>query len=716
MRLWHFLTTLLLCSLLLACGGSHTNEADIPIKASAPAPADPSSIFKGSYTNYFVRKTRDGIEVIDMSSTGARTLLPLETSSIQFDDLRLRFDMNAKAQALPPRTLDTLIELYIAYFNRVPDADGLAYWMDQYQAGMSLDHISLSFFNAALQFSDLTGYSANMSDLDFVKIIYKNVLGREVPDEEGLQYWHKQLSDHSLSRVSLIRAMLTSAHTFHADPVYGWVSNLLDDKIMVGNYYAISKGLSFIDPKEAIKQGVAIGAMITPKVFRENIFKEIDKIASKYSVPIADAFAVSTALVGTSIVLDGSPSFQTEGLPLEYQWSIIQKPANSLASISNAHAVKASFAADVPGQYQIQLQVTANHIPSIANNVQVSFESQLPQESTLVIRTVGTGPTWGQEPVPAWQGAAPVKSAAGYKLIDLELGRGSDNQLAYTGLYFFDALEKNMSNDPLKWKSYKSASTVAYADITGSNKSAALRDTLIAMFSTLFTKENPSRIVLAYSGHGGPTSFFEGMLSTADAQAVLAHLKKLAGNRPVILDFSTNCNTGYFDFVVNYYRYADYLIASELVVGGFMPLNVDYWLKNHHDRNLHNFWQTTHSLPTAFQAILSARKNVWAGSAADLLARNHMQSLSTYDLTQFRAFMQTLTPQSGFDASRDLPSYANNLGTYALRANKAEVKLQFEKFRFGYVADNDIVKWDKDLNGFAVMSNSKLSQFLHSSF
>lgn len=716
MRFRSYVTTACTCLFLAACGGTTPHQSTSHINASPPVPTESISIVKGSYVNYFVRKTLDGIEVIDMKGDGGRTLLPLTTSSLQFDELKLRFDMDDKAKKLPPATLNTLIELYIAYFNRVPDADGLAYWIDQYAAGMSLDQISLSFFNAAVQFSDLTGYSANMSNLDFVKIIYKNVLGRETADEEGVQYWLKQLETKTLSRVSLIRAMLASAHTFGSDPIYAWVTNLLNDKIYIGNYYAVSKGLSFLDPKDAINNGVTVGALIKPNGNRDEVISAIDAIASKYSAPVADPGTANPALIGTAITLDGTASAHKDGLALEYQWRIIEKPANSTANIVNANTAKASFAADVAGQYQVQLQVTANKITSVAAQVSISFATQLPQESTLIIRTVGTGPTWGQESVPAWQGAASVKNAPGYKLYDLELGRGSDNQITYTGLYYFDQLEQNSNNDPLKWKSYKLASTLASADIIGNDKSAALRDALIGMLDKLFAKENPSRIVLAYSGHGGPTSFFEGMLNTQDAQAFLAHLKKLAGNRPVILDFSTNCSTGFFDFVRNYYLYADYLIASELPVGDFTPINVDYWIKNLHDRNLQNFWQTSNTTSAAFKSVLATRKNLWSSSATDLFARNHKQSLSIYDMAQFKPFMQTLKLETNFDANRDLALYSNNLGTYALQANKPELNQSFLKFRFGYVSDNDIVKWNEVLNGFSVVNTTDLSNLLHSSF
>ena len=46
-----------------------------------------------------------------------------------------------------PTTLDTVQELYLAYFNRAADPDGLAYWM------AVLDDGSNTIANAANQFA-----------------------------------------------------------------------------------------------------------------------------------------------------------------------------------------------------------------------------------------------------------------------------------------------------------------------------------------------------------------------------------------------------------------------------------------------------------------------------------------------------------------------------------------------------------------------------------
>ncbi|TVR62498.1 MAG: DUF4214 domain-containing protein [Candidatus Competibacteraceae bacterium] len=79
-----------------------------------------------------------------------------------------------------------IARLYHAVFNRTPDAR-LAYWVDRWQAGDTLDHIA-EFFVVSGEFLD-----QGLTDpLGFVTRLYENVLGR-APDAEGLAYWLDQL-------------------------------------------------------------------------------------------------------------------------------------------------------------------------------------------------------------------------------------------------------------------------------------------------------------------------------------------------------------------------------------------------------------------------------------------------------------------------------------------------------------------------------------------
>ncbi len=82
-----------------------------------------------------------------------------------------------------------VIRLYLGYFSRGPDVDGLAYWVGQRQAGVSLNQIS-DVFARSDEFNQRYGAAL---DTDFIRLVYQNVLDRQ-PDDSGLAYWAGQLA------------------------------------------------------------------------------------------------------------------------------------------------------------------------------------------------------------------------------------------------------------------------------------------------------------------------------------------------------------------------------------------------------------------------------------------------------------------------------------------------------------------------------------------
>ena len=79
--------------------------------------------------------------------------------------------------------------LYYSYFNRIPDKPGLDYWIYQYRSGTPLNTVSQAFASSA----EFIGTYGNLTDPQFVTLVYQNVLGR-APDAAGLAYWVGQLN------------------------------------------------------------------------------------------------------------------------------------------------------------------------------------------------------------------------------------------------------------------------------------------------------------------------------------------------------------------------------------------------------------------------------------------------------------------------------------------------------------------------------------------
>ncbi len=79
--------------------------------------------------------------------------------------------------------------LYVAFFKREPDANGLAYWTGRYAAGASLQTIAEGFVDSD-EFQERYG---GLDNAAFIELVYRNVLIR-TPDASGLSYWTRQMN------------------------------------------------------------------------------------------------------------------------------------------------------------------------------------------------------------------------------------------------------------------------------------------------------------------------------------------------------------------------------------------------------------------------------------------------------------------------------------------------------------------------------------------
>lgn len=74
--------------------------------------------------------------------------------------------------------------------------------------------------------------------------------------------------------------------------------------------------------------------------------------------PVASAGSPQGVLVGKNVQLNGSTSFDANGDALTYAWSIVTRPAGSVATLVTPTSAKSTFVADIVGNYVISLTVS----------------------------------------------------------------------------------------------------------------------------------------------------------------------------------------------------------------------------------------------------------------------------------------------------------------------------------------------------------------------
>lgn len=251
---------------LSGCSGGNNEVESTSIALSSPpsaAPADTTTV-DASRNVYAIKRSSLGFSLVNKGIAGGVTNLSSSQTVIKFNDFTVNLLAGDKSKTIAQHDLNTLIELYIAFFNRVPDAEGMIYWIDTIKAGRTIEQLADNFYTAAIEAPADTGYSANMNTEEFIRKIYKNVLGRDEVDQGGLEYWSAEINNGRKSRGNLIRDIINAAHSFKNDAKYGWVAELLDNKVIVGTYFSIQQGLNYNTRSESITRGIKIAGMVKP--------------------------------------------------------------------------------------------------------------------------------------------------------------------------------------------------------------------------------------------------------------------------------------------------------------------------------------------------------------------------------------------------------------------------------------------------------------------
>ena len=220
--------------------------------------------FAGALGQFSMRLAADGsIEVEDRSGAeGTDLLTGIEALSFGagaslFADGQIDLTKFQGMTGLTAAQIDSFIELYIAYFNRAPDAIGLNFWGTAFATGTSLDDIAALFLD---QDETRATYAADATNLEFASQVYTNVLGRAA-DQQGLDFWVGQLDSGGVSRGTFILEVLKGAK---AAPGPDFDQALIDlqlgdraylaDKTDIGTYFAVTRGLSDVADAAAAMQ------------------------------------------------------------------------------------------------------------------------------------------------------------------------------------------------------------------------------------------------------------------------------------------------------------------------------------------------------------------------------------------------------------------------------------------------------------------------------
>ncbi len=158
--------------------------------------------FDKNFSNYSFK--RDVDESLKINTDYGEEIIS-NLNSLIFQDQIIDVEKDIRGVFAQLTEVDTItgkiFRLYQSAFNRFPDRSGFEYWVNNNNNQIDTYKKSAASFILADEFINI--YGSKQQDIDYVTEVYSNALGR-LPDTDGLNYWLNQLSSGIDSRVDII--------------------------------------------------------------------------------------------------------------------------------------------------------------------------------------------------------------------------------------------------------------------------------------------------------------------------------------------------------------------------------------------------------------------------------------------------------------------------------------------------------------------------------
>ncbi|PID44319.1 MAG: hypothetical protein CSA52_00285 [Gammaproteobacteria bacterium] len=209
-----------------------------------------------------------------------------------------------------------VVDAYIAYYGRVPDAGGLAYWTDQIeQQKGSLKSIIDAFGNSA----EYTENFGELSNTDLVNNLYLQAFGRNA-EKAGLDYYVGELEAGNMNIQSIALDIINGAT--------GMDARVLANRARVARHY--------VTEVEATSYEIDINDMKSVMSEVEKTTSSADSACSDYDALIAEAAQDTTGLACDNGSKQNQPVKRVGQLTGVYGLSYHSEARASLGGIKKA--------------------------------------------------------------------------------------------------------------------------------------------------------------------------------------------------------------------------------------------------------------------------------------------------------------------------------------------------------------------------------------------
>lgn len=206
-------------------------------------------------------------------------------------------------------------------------------------------------------------------------------------------------------------------------------------------------------------------------------------------------------------------------------------------------------------------------------------------------------------------------------------------------------------------------------------KSSAIRRKAYKRFFEIIEERTPSKhVVIKYSGHGGGATFCNCM-NLSDTKKLLKDGVKIFGQKFAIVDYGTNCMSGMTDVLNMYQEYSDYMIVSQLNVGGWQWDNwdSDKFFEVDEDSQYPNMFRKGEKMKQSAIRIGKQISTQWKYGKKYMRKHKIAQSITVVDMKQYKKLRTQIKKGNNRYAPSDLWQFVKKNGNAKMRKqyNKA---------------------------------------------
>lgn len=212
----------------------------------------PRQYFSGVRSGYRITDVANYTEIVALQGQDGRTEKNI-ASVAEFTDTSV-------AVRAEDTRLGAIYRLYKATFGRVPDPNGIGYWLNSSDKGLTLSSMAEAFM-LSREFGER--YGSAVSNDAFIELLYQNVLLRGA-DPAGKSYWTSFLASGGARAAALLMFSESPENKVNALP-------------------GIRAGVTFNLPKpSAIVSGIVVQRLSTLNVLDENFHARITSNCGQY--------------------------------------------------------------------------------------------------------------------------------------------------------------------------------------------------------------------------------------------------------------------------------------------------------------------------------------------------------------------------------------------------------------------------------------------------